>query len=247
MIMPLSAITKATKLNVEVTIENTTIANDWSFWVYPLQLPAAASDIYYTTVLDEKAEAVLKKGGKVFLNAAGKVVKGKEIIMQFTPVFWNTSWFKMRPPHVLGFVAESRHPAFNDFPTNSHSDLQWWEIVNKAQVMHLEDFPAGFQPLVQPIDTWFMNRKLGLIMEAKVGKGRMIISSANISDTSSGCAAKQLFYSIQKYMQSNLFEPKDRVELNLIKDLFLTGSKEVWSSFTNATPDELKPQLKKTD
>ncbi len=246
--MPLTSITKASKLNLEVRIDNTPFANDWSFWVYPSEIPTVTNDdVYYTTTLDAKAEEVLQKGGKVFLNAAGKVVKGKEIVMHFTPVFWNTSWFKMRPPHVTGFVTESKHPIFNYFPTENFSELQWWEIVNKAQVMHLEDFPKGFKPIIQPIDTWFMNRKLGLIMEAKVGNGKLIISSANISDTSNGAAAKQLFYSIKKYMASAKFNPTDVIDIALIKDLFITPSKDVWDSFTNATPDELKPQNQKID
>lgn len=245
--MPLAAISQASKLHVEVTVENTPFANNWDFWVYPSQLPTVeADDIYYTTTLDAKAEDVLNKGGKVFLNAAGKVVKGREIVMQFTPVFWNTSWFKMRPPHVTGFVADTRHPLFNHFPTEYYSELQWWEIVNKAQVMHLEDFPKGFKPVIQPIDTWFMNRKLGLVMEAKVGNGKLVISSANISDTSSSPAAKQLFYSIKKYMMSNAFTPNDPVQLSVLKDIFQTPSKEVWDSFTKGTPDELKPQNQKS-
>jgi hypothetical protein len=256
--MPLSKMREATKLNLEVSIQHTSFANDWSFWVYPENLPIMESpnssftgggwgDTFYTTTLDDKAEEVLNKGGKVFLNAAGKVVKGKEIVMQFTPVFWNTSWFKMRPPHVLGFVAQAKHPLFNYFPTGYYSDLQWWEIVNKAQVMHLEDFPKGFRPIVQPIDTWFMNRKLGLIMEAKVGNGKLIVSTANIPDTSSGPAARQLLYSIKKYMASTQFDPKDVIPFDLVKDIFQTASREVWSSFTNATPDELKPQNQKNE
>jgi hypothetical protein len=242
--MPLSGIVEASKLNLEVTIGNTPFANDWSFWVYPSILPSVeADDIYYTKTLDAKAEEILNRGGKVFLQAAGQVVKGNEIVMHFTPVFWNTSWFKMKPPHVTGFVAQAKHPLFKYFPTDYYSDLNWWEIVNKAQVMHLEDFPAAFQPIVQPIDTWFMNRKLALIMEAKVGNGKLVVSSANLSDSSSGPAAKQLLYSIQKYMASSQFNPKDEIQVSVIKDIFRTPSKEVWNSFTNATPDELKPQL----
>lgn len=244
--MPLHKFTEAADVKLEVSIENTAIANDWHFWVYPAVLPHAdTSDVYYTSVLDSKTEDILNKGGKVFLNAAGKVVKGKEITMLFTPVFWNTSWFKMNPPHVTGFVAQAKHPLFEYFPTEYYSDLQWWDIVNKAQVMHLEDFPKGFTPLVQPIDTWFMNRKLGLIMEAKVGAGKLMVSTANIADTSSAPAARQLFYSIQQYMASNQFNPKEEVGLPVIKDLFISPSKETWQSFTNATPDELKPEVQR--
>jgi hypothetical protein len=240
---PLQQVKQATRLNLVVSINNTAFENDWDFWVYPEKLPAVAANIYYTDTIDTKAADILKQGGIVLMNAAGKVVKGKEIVQHFTPVFWNTSWFKMRPPHTLGIVLDRTHAAFTHFPTSWHSDLQWWEIVNQAQVMHLEDFPKGFQPLVQPIDTWFMNRKLGLIIEANVGKGRIIISSADLwSDTTHRVAAKQLLYSLQQYMASSAFKPAGNVELNVLKDLFITPSRERWENFTRQNPDELKPQ-----
>ena len=241
----LSVITKATHLEVETGIDNTPYTNTWDIWVFPARLPAiTGNDIYYTTVLDAKAEEVLSKGGKVFLNIAGKVVKGKEVAQTFLPVFWNTSWFKMRPPHTLGFVLDEKSAAFANFPTANHSDLQWWEMVNKAQPMHLEDFPKTFRPLIQPIDTWFMNRRLALVFEAKVGNGKMIVSSANLSDSTgnSGPAAKQLFYSLEKYMLSAQFNPVNTIDIALIKDLTQTPSKFVFDAYTKDSPDELKPK-----
>jgi hypothetical protein len=241
--LPLAPVKQASKLNLEVKIDNTPFANDWNFWVYPKTLPAPASKIYYTDTLDTKAEEILNKGGTVFLHAAGKVIKGKEVVSWFTPVFWNTSWFKMKPPHTLGISLNPDHPAFHYFPTSYHSDLQWWEIVNKAQVMHLEDFPQGFRPLVQPIDTWFMNRKLGLVVEAKAGRGKIMISSADLfTDTVHRVAARQLLYSLQQYMASEEFDPEHSVDIKVLRDLFITPSKETWDSFTKAVPDELKPQ-----
>ncbi len=242
--LPLSEITTATKLNLEVTVANTSFANDWDFWVYPAKLSMVNSgEIHYTDTLDAKAEEILNRGGKVFLNAAGKVVKGKEVVQYFTPVFWNTSWFKMRPPHTLGFVVQAKHPAFADFSTEYHSDLQWWEIANRAQVMNLEDFPKGFKPLVQPIDTWFMNRRLAMVLEVRVGNGKLLVSSADlVSDTANRIAARQLFYSIQQYMLSDKFNPEYAVDVAVIKDLFISPSREQWDSFTKDSPDELKPK-----
>src|SRR5690606_10529636 len=166
---------------LEVFVADTDFANDWDFWVYPAKTPEIKSDVYYTTVLDNKAKSVLDKGGKVFLNASGKVVKGKEVVMHFVPVFWTTSWFKMRPPHVTGMLIQNKSAAFAEFPTNFDSDLQWWDVANRSQAMILEDFPVGFKPLVQPIDTWFLNRRLALVYEAKVGKGKLVVSSADLS------------------------------------------------------------------
>ncbi len=242
----LARILQATQLKLEVKLDNTTMANDWDFWVYPARVPELNSeDIYYTDTLDAKAETVLNGGGKVFMNAAGRVVKGKEVVMYYTPVFWNTSWFKMRPPHVTGIVVPATHSAFQDFPTEDHSNLQWWEIVNRAQVMNLEDFPAGFRPLVQPIDTWFMNRRLALILEARVGKGRLMVSSADlVSDTTRRIAARQLFYSLWRYMLSAKFQPKSTVAFNVLKDIFISPSRDQWDSYTKDSPDELKPGRK---
>src|SRR5690606_2875470 len=107
-----------------------------------------------------------------------------------------------------------KHKAFEYFPTQGYSQLQWWEILNKAQVMNLEDFPAGFKPLVQPIDTWFMNRRLAQVFEARVGKGKIIVSSTDLSmDLQDKPAAKQLFYSLYNYMCSEGFNPSHEVSL----------------------------------
>ncbi|WP_069658987.1 exo-beta-1,4-galactosidase [Arcticibacter eurypsychrophilus] len=239
---PLSGITKATKLNLEVTVAQTSFVNDWDFWVYPALETELKTDVYYTTVLDSKAKEVLDRGGKVFLNAAGKVVKGKEVVMHFLPVFWNTSWFKMRPPHVTGMLIQSQSKAFQDFPTASHSDIQWWDIANRSQVMILEDFPLGFKPLVQPIDTWFLNRRLALVYEAKVGKGMIIVSSADLSaDVKNRPAAKQLYLSLMKYMGTDKFNPVTDVPFEVIKDVFVNPSKQEYKNYTKDSPDELKP------
>jgi len=240
----LKGISKAEKLNIEVSVEGSELSNDWDFWVFPKSLPEVKSDVYYCTALDQKAEDILKKGGKVFLNASGKVVKGKEVVQTFLPVFWNTSWFKMRPPHTLGILLDPKSAAVKEFPTSYHSDFQWWEIVNNAQVMNLEDFPAGFRPLIQPIDTWFLNRKLGLVFEAKVGQGKLLVSSADLSASGEhGPAAKQLYYSLQKYMRSAEFNPASIVDIAVVRDLFKTGSKLVFDTHTKDSPDELKPKV----
>jgi len=243
--VPLNTITAATKLNLEILINGTEFANDWNIWVYPAKLPEVKNEVYYCTSLDDKAKAILAEGGSVFLNAAGKVVKGKEVVQTFLPVFWNTSWFKMRPPHTLGILCDPKQAAFANFPTDDHSDMQWWEIVNKSQVMNLEDFPSGFKPLVQPIDTWFLNRRLAMVFEAKVGKGKLLVSSANLGPDLTGTpAAQQLYYSLQQYMDSGQFNPKFDVALSIVQDIFETPSKLQFETFTKDSPDELKVKSK---
>lgn len=242
--LPLHDVTEPTKFNLEVAVANTDFVNDWDFWVYPEKKTEIKTDVYYTTVLDREAEKVLDGGGKVFLNVAGKVVKGQEVAMHFLPVFWNTSWFKMRPPHVTGMLIDDKSDAFAQFPTGYHSDMQWWDIQNRAQVMILEDFPVGFKPLVQPIDTWFINRRLGLIFEARVGNGKLLVSSADLRADIERVASNQLYNSLISYMVSDKFDPKEEVDLAVVKDIMVGPSREQYKIYTVDSPDELKPDSK---
>jgi len=241
--VPLAGIRRATQLKLTATVEGTPFANDWDVWVYPATLPPPPKDVYFSTALDSKTEEVLRRGGNVYLQLAGKIVKGKEVVQYFQPAFWNTSWFKMRPPHTTGILCQPRHPAFADFPTELHSDLQWWEILDRQQVMVLEDFPPAFRPLVQPIDTWFLNRRLGLLLEAKVGNGKLVVCSADLTtDPEQRPAARQLLYSVQRYMASDQFNPPYSVELAVIRKLLTEPTREQFNAFSKAVPDELRPK-----
>ncbi len=249
--VPLTGITKPTKMTLAVTIPGTDAQNHWDFWVYPTPAEGdvqydkswVPKGIYVTDSLDAKAVKTLKKGGKVLICAAGKVTYGKEVVQQFTPVFWNTSWFKMRPPHTTGIYVENTHSIFDLFPTGYHSDLQWWELVNRAQVMQFTDFPANFQPLVQSIDTWFVSRKIGMLFEAKVGKGKLVMTTMDITrNLDKRIVARQMRESILHYMQSKQFEPQWTLDEQLIADLFTKVAGDV-NMFTKDSPDELKPAL----
>ena len=243
---PLNDIPKATKLTLTVYSEAMGAKNHWDFWVYPPTDATVQNDKNFliTDTLDSKALKVLKKGGKVLLCAAGKVSYGREVKQYFTPVFWNTSWFKMRPPHTTGIYINNEHPIFSDFPTDDHSDLQWWELVNKAQVMQFTDFPSDFQPLVQSIDTWFVSRKIGMLFECNIGKGRLVMTTMDIQNNlDNRIVARQMRESIINYMQSEKFHPQWNLDIQLVKDLFVKVAGEV-NMYTNDSPDELKPKLK---
>ncbi len=219
--MTLEGIDTPQKLNLEVRIEGCDAVNDWDFWVYPAQVELVQGTVYTTDTLDAKAWAVLQDGGNVLITAAGKIQYGKEVKQYFTPVFWNTSWFKMRPPHTTGIFLNEYHPLFREFPTEYHSNLQWWELLNKAQVMQFTDFPATFQPTVQSIDTWFISRKIGMLFEAKVLNGKLMMTSMDItSQPEKRIVARQMHKAILNYMNSDAFRPADKIAPELIQALF---------------------------
>ncbi|MBN1185064.1 MAG: beta-glucuronidase [Bacteroidales bacterium] len=235
-VFPLKEIDHAQQLKLEVSIDEYT--NSWNFWVYPTNLKVInTDDIYVTYELNEKAKESLEQGGKVLLLCAGKVEHGKDVVQYFTPVFWNTSWFRMRPPHTTGILIKNENPVFKNFPTQYYSDLQWWEISNRQQVMNLEDFPPDFRPIVQPIDTWFLNRRLGMLFEAKVDKGKLMVCSIDLqNDLDKRIVARQLLYSIEKYIISDDFNPQQSVNLEDVEELFEVKERPGWNSYVKENP-----------
>lgn len=240
---PLTDIQEAKKLNLEIRITGTEAVNDWNFWVYPAQVTIAEGKVYTTDTLDSKALEILQNGGNVLITAAGKVSYGKEVVQQFTPVFWNTSWFKMRPPHTTGILVNPKHPLFRQFPTEYHSNLQWWELLNRTQVMQFTHFPPAFQPTVQSIDTWFISRKIGMLFEANVLNGKVLMTSMDItSQPEKRIVARQMHKAILDYMNSDQFRPQFTVTPQQISELFTKTAGDI-KSYTNDSPDELKPKI----
>jgi hypothetical protein len=244
-VYPLDSINHPCKLTLTVRIGRQ-VSNHWDFWVYPDSLAREETGgIHISDTLDAKTLAVLKKGGKVLLTAAGKVRLGSDVVQHYLPVFWNTSWFKMRPPHTTGAYIDTQHPLFKyDFPTDDWSNLNWWELLNRAQVMNLMELPKDYQPPIQPIDTWHVSRKLGMLIEANVLKGKLLMTTMDIdSHLDRRVVARQMRKAILDYMSGDDFRPALTLDPKTITDFFTKDGPQV-SMFTKESPDELKPKLK---
>jgi hypothetical protein len=220
--MDLSDIRNAQKLTFEVLLKDTSYKNKWDFFVYPSKLDINVGSVLITDKMDVKSENVLKKGGSVLLLTYGKVgkEKGARVAIGFSSIFWNTAWTNNQAPHTLGILCDPKHPVFGDFPTEYHSNWQWWDPVSHSQAMILDDFPANLRPLIQPIDTWLENRRLALAFEAKTSGGKLMVCSVDLKDISKErLVSKQLLNSFLGYMNSKLFDPEVEVEIDLIKSL----------------------------
>ena len=251
--LPLERFQQPAKLTLTVQLADN-IRNHWDFWVYPKTIDFGSLDSRLSTLnfietdsLDDRALNVLEQGGDVLLTAGGKVRYGNDVQHNYLPVFWNTSWFKMRPPHTTGAYIQNTHPVFRDFPTDDWQNLNWWELTNRTQVINLAEFPADFQPIVQPIDTWHVSRKLGMLLEVRVLNGRLLMTTLPISlnsqlSTLNSPVARQLRYSVIRYMTSKDFRPSARVEVDVIRHLFEREASKV-NMYTNDSPDELKPKI----
>ena len=188
-----------------------TYQNTWDLFVYPASLPDNTKEILVTQQLDAKALEILNKGGKVLLTpkqGSLKADKGGDIAIGFSSIFWNTAWTHGQPPHTLGILCNPAHPALAAFPTQYHSNWQWWDAMSHSNAIRLDSLAKGLQPIVRVIDDWVTARPLGLITECKVGKGKLLFSGIDLlTEQDKRPEAKQLLYSLKQYMNGAAFNP----------------------------------------
>ncbi len=201
-----------------VGLKDTPFENDWNIWVYPAGMPAAPADVLIAESFDESVCRRLADGGKVLLLAA-KPGSGNPKLT-FLPVFWNHYIWQKRE-QTLGLLCDPKHPALAQFPTRYFQDWQWYDILSSANGIVLDRLPGDLRPIVQPIDDWNTNRKLGMIFECKVGPGKLLVCAADLStDLSARPAARQLRASLLAYAASGAFNPKTEVEPSVLTEAF---------------------------
>jgi hypothetical protein len=189
-------------------LKGTPFENDWNVWVYPSSSEGAApADVLVTPALDQAALARLDAGGRVLLLPSR--LSRLHPRLDFEPIFWNRYMFHNQARQTLGLLCDPKHPALAKFPTQFFQDWQWDEIVTGAHGMVLDALPKDLRPIVQPIDDWNTNRKLGLVWECRVGSGKLLICSADLEkDLGRRPAARQLRESLLSYLAGKHFSPK---------------------------------------
>ncbi len=203
-----------------VGLSGTTFANDWDIWVYPEQIDLTPPEsVQVCATLDDIARATLDAGGTVLLMPAVGSLKSP-VVMGFSSIFWNTAWTGNQPPHTLGILVDPNHPLFEHFPSEYHSNWQWWEPLQLGTALVLDDLPANLRPIIQPIDTWFENRRLGVLLEVHVGAGKLLLTSLDLtSNQEDRPAARQLLASLYAYLASPHFNPQVELSLSQVEAL----------------------------
>ena len=209
------------QLRLTVDIADTDYHNGWDLWVYPRQADTTpGADVIVAPQWNAAVAGALGQGRKVMLLAAPQTI-ASDMPAGFTTIFWNTQWTNGQPPHTLGILCDPKHAALSRFPTESHSNWQWWDLVAKSRAMILDDLDEKIRPIVQVIDDWNTNRRLGLIFEAKVGPGKLLVCSIDLqTDLEHRPVARQMRHSLLSYMGSRAFKPRVRLEPQAIAGLF---------------------------
>lgn len=210
--VPLANITNATKLIFTAQIVGTEYKNSWSIWVYPKELDLNCGKVKYTRDYNE-ARMWLDKGESVLFNPDWKTIKGIE--GKFVSVFWSPVHFP-KQAGTMGILCDPKHPALNQFPTDFHTDWQWWDLNTKSTTLVVDSI-KGAQPIVEMIDNFTNNRRLSPLFQGAVGKGKLVVCSIDLdTDLENRPAARQMLYSLLKYMNSGEFNPTQILNIDVL-------------------------------
>lgn len=207
---------RAAKWRLEVAVRGTEYRNSWSIWVYPRDVMDAPAGVRLVNTLAE-AQRALAAGERVLFAPPTAEIKGIE--GKFVPVFWSPVHFP-KQPGTMGVLCDPAHPALRDFPTDVHSDWQWWDPARRSRSVVLDGLAAT--PIVRVIDNFNRNHSLANVFEARVGAGRLIFCAIDITtDLATRPAARQLRASLLRYMASPDFAPKDSLNADELAGLLI--------------------------
>ena len=224
----IASVRKAEKVTLALSIDGTPYRNDYSLWIYPADKEVTPSeDICVTDDLDAHLK-YLAEGGKVLWFPSKDKHKEQTVGGLFQTDYWNYRMFRTicenldRPvsPGTLGILTDPSHPALADFPTEFHTNWQWFPIIKQSYPMVLDRLSDDYRPIVQVIDNVERNHKLGLLFEFKIGNGKLLVCMSDLKAVQDCPEARQFYRSILEYMESPAFAPSYSLSAKDLQDLF---------------------------
>lgn len=218
--------------------------NTYDLWIYTTEksLDIYKKGVVITSDLTDEVAKKLEKGAKVLWmpTTSKNFVASADTISQagnatpytvgglFQTDYWNYRMFKTIcennkktvSPGTLGILTNPKHPIFCDFPTEMHTNWQWFPVIKKSHPLVLDNFAKGVKPIVQVIDNIERNHKLGLVMEWKVGAGKLLVCMSDLEKASEYPEGRAFYESVLSYMRSPEFAPQSEITIaNLRKKL----------------------------
>lgn len=193
--------------------------NDYPLWLYPAgPAPAVPEGVVLCRAYDKQAERALAQGKTVLVISEGTAAAlPRSRTVSFRPDFWSPMFHTAHSDgYSLGIFVDKNHPLFTDFPTDCFGDWQWFEPLRNARGLLINEFPADLRPIVQPIATIDLPERLALLLEARVGPGRLFVSTVDLLEKDDP-ASRALLSAIYRYVSSPKFQPQAALEPDALR------------------------------
>ena len=235
----------------EGELDATRYSNTYDLWVYttPKNINYLKKQVVIVKDLTSDVVKKLEKGAKILWlpTASNHFVASDATLSQasnatpytvgglFQTDYWNYRMFKTIcennkkkvSPGTLGILTNPTHPLFRDFPTEMHTNWQWFPVIKESHPLVLDNFPKDYRPIVQVIDNIERNHKLGLVMEWKVGKGKLLVCMSDLEKASEYPEGRAFYESVLDYMLSGDFHPSSEMTMEELKKTLATEPRKI--------------------
>ena len=226
--LSLSGLKEAQRLTLTLTTGK--YRNYYHLWVYPDETAESEGSVHVASFLNDDLRKRLESGASVLLIPDHDSIVAQSVGGMFTPDYWNYSMFKTISenagkevsPGTLSILTDPGHPLLKYFPTECHSDWQWWSITRNSRPMILNATRGEYRPLIQVVDNIERNHKLGLVFEFAVGKGKLLVCMTDLQAIAGTPEGNQFRTSLLRYMKSDAFHPTEQLAWKELDALFHT-------------------------
>lgn len=203
--IPLDFVEKNTALTLKVRIGDSISA--YPIWVYRKTTPVCPENVYETRAFDVKTREILQNGGSVYLSPdADKESLPNSIKTQFTTDFWSVGTFADQEGG-MGQLIDTEHPIFKEFPTDFHTDWQWWIMATKRAVI----LPHPMKTIITEMDSYAFLRPMAQMIEFRCLKGKVLLSTMELHKSQQYPEVRALQASIYTYLSGENFEPAEEI------------------------------------
>lgn len=203
--IPLDFVEKNTALTLKVRIGDSISA--YPIWVYRKTTPICPENVYETRAFDVKTREILQNGGRVYLSPdADKESLPNSIKTQFTTDFWSVGTFADQEGG-MGQLIDTEHPIFKEFPTDFHTDWQWWIMATKRAVI----LPHPMKTIITEMDSYAFLRPMAQMIEFRCLKGKVLLSTMELHKSQQYPEVRALQASIYTYLSGENFEPAEEI------------------------------------
>ena len=224
--LSLSGLKEAQRLTLTLTTGK--YRNYYHLWVYPDETAESEGSVHVASFLNDDLRKRLESGASVLLIPDHDSIVAQSVGGMFTPDYWNYSMFKTISenagkevsPGTLSILTDPGHPLLKYFPTECHSDWQWWSITRNSRPMILNATRGEYRPLIQVVDNIERNHKLGLVFEFAVGKGKLLVCMIDLQAIAGTPEGNQFRTSLLRYMKSDAFHPTEQLAWKELDALF---------------------------
>ena len=115
----------------------------------------------------------------------------------------------------MGQLINAEHPLFSAFPTERHTNWQWWPMASQRAMI----LPRRIDAIVAEMDSYAYLRPMAKLLECRCHGGRLMLSSMALHQLQQYPEARTLQAAIYAYLSTTTTLPAQELSVEEVSAL----------------------------